>query len=376
MLRLIVVLQVLLVWVASSFAQDAATESRRHLVRGVAAIEMAKSDADLALAEEEFRRATVIAPDFAAAWLHLGKVQATLGEYAGAIDSFKRYLALAPTTAPDAAAIGDEIIKLEFRQEQAEKVKSRGGTWVAEDGTSYRLVLDGNRITLSTADHHISDAEAVSSYPIAGKVPISTPVALQYSLALQGNRVTGSWRRAAVKADACTIPEDNGEVAGEFQDADHMLKLQYIRTKYHAYTLIGILTDDFCREVVAVEKQEVEKRFFGPLPQGGLGVALYGIHSYWPGGFSMVQFGWSGHLGVGGIDETSPAFAAGLRKGDEILAIDNAAVKNLSASEAILRLRGAPGTEVVLSVLRKKPDEAVTVRLRRVVITDKQFGMH
>ena len=126
MIRCGLALQALLVWTSVSLAQDAAAEARRHLLRGIAAIEMAKSDADLTLAADEFRRATVIAPNLAAAWFNLGKVQAKLENYAGVIESYKRHLVLAPS-APDASEIGDEIIKLEFRQERSATIRSRAG---------------------------------------------------------------------------------------------------------------------------------------------------------------------------------------------------------------------------------------------------------
>jgi hypothetical protein len=358
---------------APVFSQNSDEEARKYLVRGMAAIEMAKSEDDLAVAVAEFKKATEIAPDMAAAWYNLGSVQSKTGQINDAIASYRRYLKLAPQ-AEDARRISDEIIKLEFRQEQATKVKSRAGTWVTEDGTSFRLALDGNRMTLVTGEYFITDADAESTYPIAGKIPITTPVTLKYNLALQGNKISGSWSRSGFKAEKCTVPEDNGEVTGELREADHVLILRYTFTKYHAYTQMSILTDDFCSEVVAVEKKDIEKKFFGPLPQGGIGVYLGGIHSYWPGGFSMVKFGWSGHLTIAAIKDDSPAFAAGLRKEDEIIAIDNAAVATLSGSDALRKLRGEPGSEVVLSIMRKK--KPVDVRLRRVAITDEQFGMN
>ncbi len=55
-----------------------------------------------------------------------GKVQAKLENYAGVIESYKRHLVLAPS-APDASEIGDEIIKLEFRQERSATIRSRAG---------------------------------------------------------------------------------------------------------------------------------------------------------------------------------------------------------------------------------------------------------
>jgi len=187
---------------APVFGQNSDEEARKYLVRGMAAIEMAKSEDDLAIAVAEFKKATEIAPDMAAAWYNLGSVQSKTGQINDAIASYRRYLKLAPQ-AEDARRISDEIIKLEFRQEQAIKVKSRAGTWVTEDGTSFRLALDGNRMTLVTGEYFVTDAEAESTYPIAGKIPITTPLTMKYNLALQGNKVSahgagqGSKRKSA-----------------------------------------------------------------------------------------------------------------------------------------------------------------------------------
>ena len=373
MMRLIVVLQILLVWVAVSFAQDVASDARRHLVRGIAAVEMAKSDADLALAVDEFRKATVIAPNLAEAWFNLGRVQAKMGDYAGAIDSYKRYLVLAPSGV-DADKVRDEIIKMEFKNEQAVKVKSRAGVWIAEDGAIFRLTLDGNRMTLVTGGHYLTDAEVTSTYSLVGGVPVRKFTSLRYILELQGSKVTGTWTRPAVNVEKCAVPEDGGEVSGELKDADRMLTLWYTRTKYRASTTMGILTDDFCGEVVAVEKKAIEKKFYGPLPKGGIGTSLGGVHEYWPGGFSAIIFGWSGHLVVAATMDGSPAKTAGLLAGDEIIAIDHSAVKDLSAAEALRRIRGEPGSEVSLSIMRDKSGNLIPVRLKRVAISDDQLG--
>ncbi|HET6489612.1 MAG TPA: tetratricopeptide repeat protein, partial [Syntrophales bacterium] len=256
MVRLIFVLQILLVWVSVSFAQDVASDARRHLVRGIAAVEMAKSDADLALAVDEFRKATVIAPNLAEAWFNLGRVQAKMVDYAGSINSYKRYLVLAPSGA-DADKVRDEIIKMEFKNEQAEKVKSRAGVWIAEDGAIYRLTLDGNRMTLVTGGHYVTDAEVTSTYSLVGGIPVRKFVALRYNLEFQGSKVSGTWTRTAFTVEKCAIPEDGGDVSGELKDSDRMLTLRHTRTKYRASTTMGILTDDSCGEVVAVEKKAI-----------------------------------------------------------------------------------------------------------------------
>ena len=115
----------------SVFAQNSNDEARKHLVRGMAAIEMAKSEADLAAAASEFRKATVLAPTMAAAWYNLGSVQSKMGQIKDAIASYRRYLSLAPK-ADDARLVNDEIIKLEYRLERAEaNVLKKDGRFIA-----------------------------------------------------------------------------------------------------------------------------------------------------------------------------------------------------------------------------------------------------
>lgn len=351
-------------------------EARKHIIRGTAAIESARSTDELSVAVEEFKKATELAPDMAVAWYNLGSVQAKTGELKDAIASYQRYIALAPQ-APDVQRIKDEIVKLEFRLELAEKVKSRAGTWLEEDGTPYRLTLEGNRMTLFTTVYQPTAADVESSYTLVGKIPVSASVTARFTLSVQGRKITGVWSRAAFTADKCSIPEDGGEVTGELNDADHTMTLKYVRTKYRASTQMSLLTDDYCREVVPADKSDVEKKFFGPLANGGIGAFLDGIHAYWPGGFSAVVYGWSGHLVVYGLTETSPAYIAGLRNKDEILSINDVPVSTLTAVQAIQKLRGEPGSQVQLMVMRnKKADAPIRVRMYRIRIADEQITVN
>jgi tetratricopeptide (TPR) repeat protein len=363
-----------LLFPANSWGSD--DEARKHILRGTAAIEAARSIDELSVAVEEFKKATELAPDMAAAWYNLGSVQAKTGELKDAIASYQRYVTLAPQAA-DAQKVKDEIVKLEFRLELAEKVKSRAGTWITEDGTPFRLSLDGNRMTLVNPGYPVGKDEVDSAYTLVGNVPVSASVTMKYVLSLQGRKITGVWSRTGFSADKCPIPEDGGEVTGELNDADHAMTLKYTRTKYRASTQLSILTDDYCREVVAVDKSEVEKKLFGPLPNGGIGASLGGIHAYWPGGFSAVVFGWSGHLVVYGLQEGSPAYKAGLRNEDEILTINDKPVAKLSVVEALQTLRGEPGSQVALTVIRDKNAEApIRVRVYRVRIPDDQISVN
>lgn len=120
-------------------AEEGPADARRHMVRGVAAIEMAKSNAELTLAADEFRRATELDPSLSAAWYNLGSVQAKVGQFDAAIESYKRYLTLVPK-AEDAQKVQDEIVKLEFRQELVTKLtKLMTPVMVHIPGKNYEL---------------------------------------------------------------------------------------------------------------------------------------------------------------------------------------------------------------------------------------------
>jgi len=118
------------------FGQANSGEARKYMVRGMAAIEMAKNNEGLEAAAAEFGKAINIDPYLAAAWYNLGSVQSKLGHLSEAIKCYRRYLSLAPEAA-DARQISDEIIKLEYRleQEEAKILKKDDRFIVYADGT-------------------------------------------------------------------------------------------------------------------------------------------------------------------------------------------------------------------------------------------------
>src|SRR6476661_8902299 len=63
--------------------------------------------------------------------------------------------------------------------------------------------------------------------------------------------------------------------------------------------------------------------------------------------------------------EGSPAYRAGLKSGDLITKIDDVAVKGLSLSDAVKRMKGEPNTKVVLTVFRKSEGRTFPVNIIR-----------
>jgi carboxyl-terminal processing protease len=63
--------------------------------------------------------------------------------------------------------------------------------------------------------------------------------------------------------------------------------------------------------------------------------------------------------------EGSPAFRAGLKSGDLITKIDETAVRGLSMEQAVKRMRGEPGTKVLLTIFRKAETRSFPVTIVR-----------
>lgn len=121
-----------------------------------------------------------------------------------------------------------------------------------------------------------------------------------------------------------------------------------------------------------------------------LGYAIRGLldgldpHSSYmsPDAFIQLQESTQGEFGGLGIEITlnqgeievispiddSPAARAGLQAQDRILSIDGTATRHLTLDEAIARLRGAPGTDVQLTIQRPGQRQPFDLTLTRAMI--------
>lgn len=339
---------------APVFAQTDNTEARRHLVRGLAAIEMAKNNEELGEAAEEFRKATEIAPQMAAAWYNLGAVQSKMGQAREGIASYQRYLALAPG-AQDAQRVRDEIVKLEYRMEKTEQFKALGGQWIDTERNAYGVYVEENKLIVkgshprSRGDFDYKDVMLIDWGGIGGLGAEQLTIRLER----RGSKLVGSWEMPSGKiypSDICTVPAEKGDVEGEMNAANSRMALRLMRARYRVVQvdppLFGSKT---CEEVSITETRPVEMVFLGPLPRGDV---------------RFTKINSSGTFTMQNVEKGSPEEAAGLLKGDEIIAIDGTEVRQMGTEgDKLMKRRGEPGSTVQLLI--KRADKTLTVTLRR-----------
>ncbi len=91
------------------------------------------------------------------------------------------------------------------------------------------------------------------------------------------------------------------------------------------------------------------------------------------GGVGMYISKPAGEAGLGSFIEIvspiedTPAYRAGIRSGDRIMEVEGTSTADLSSDEVVDLLRGRPGTEVLLTILRGE-DVAFPVTLERAII--------
>jgi carboxyl-terminal processing protease len=116
---------------------------------------------------------------------------------------------------------------------------------------------------------------------------------------------------------------------------------------------------------------------------GGMLAGLDPHSSYLdPQGYKEVRIGTEGQFGGLGIEvtmengfvkvvapiEDTPAAHAGLKSGDLIVRLDDKAVKGMSLAEAVKHMRGKPGSDITLTVVREGEAKPLKVTITRAVI--------
>jgi carboxyl-terminal processing protease len=69
--------------------------------------------------------------------------------------------------------------------------------------------------------------------------------------------------------------------------------------------------------------------------------------------------------------EDTPAFKAGVKSGDLVIKLDDTPVKGMTLNDAVKRMRGKPGTDIVLTIIRKGESKPLTITITRAVIKIK-----
>lgn len=226
--RRVILILLIMGLTAPVFSQGKDEEAHKHFIRGIAAIEMAKSEEDLVKAAAEFKKATEIAPDMAMAWNNLGSVLAKIGQYKEAIESYRKYLALLPQ-GDNATKISDEIIKLEYRLEQAESFKSMSGNWKAFGGNRYRIEAAKEKLNMTGRHSSPNDID----YCISGKCEdYGIMWGFNITLSQSGGNWVGLWDIPENSfPTACSIPAHQAKVELSLNH-DDQIHLKITRPKF------------------------------------------------------------------------------------------------------------------------------------------------
>jgi len=101
-----------------------------------------------------------------------------------------------------------------------------------------------------------------------------------------------------------------------------------------------------------------------------------------PDGYKELQVGTTGEFGGLGIEvgmedgfvkvispiDDTPASRAGVMSGDLVVRLDETPVKGLTLSEAVKIMRGKPGSEIILTVVREGAEKPLKIAIKRDVI--------
>ncbi len=223
---------VLLSFALSTFAQQIPEEARRYMVRGIAAIEMAKGQADYILALQEFEQAAKLAPDYPDVHYNLGKVQSKLNDFPSAIKSFQRYLELAPKS-PEAPKVREEIYKLEYRMDRQKVTAALTGKWIGPNRKTFQVTLDGSRIQIKRDEQQGEDDFITIKAAGSTHAGPMTDVPLMFLGVVFGEKISGQYIYPGGKYSGyCELPERKGNFQGTIDADGGLMRLVYDRVQF------------------------------------------------------------------------------------------------------------------------------------------------
>lgn len=156
------------------------------------------------------------------------------------------------------------------------------------------------------------------------------------------------------------------------EKASNILPLEQMRTFTDVFTRIK---NDYVEEVT--DDELLEHAIRGMLNGLDPHSAYLNVEE-----FNDLRIGTTGEFGGLGIEvgmedgfvkviapiDDTPAKAAGMESGDLIIRLDDTPVKGLTLGDAVKLMRGKPGSEIILTVIREGEDKPLKIAIERAVI--------
>lgn len=147
-----------------------------------------------------------------------------------------------------------------------------------------------------------------------------------------------------------------------FTDVLSLIRADYVEETKYKDLIYGALKgmmrslDDYSQFLTPDEYKEVRVETEGEF--GGLGIEI----TIKDGLLTIIA----------PIDDT-PAFKAGVKSNDRIVKIDGELTKDITLMEAVKKLRGVPGSEVSLTILREAAERLLDITIVRDIIKVKSI---
>ena len=181
---------------------------------------------------------------------------------------------------------------------------------------------------------------------------------------------------ALASAAAIAAPQDDARLAGKsvndtykaltlFGDVFEQVRANYVEPvedkKLIEYALNGMLTNLDPHSAYMNDEETKAMSIQNTGQFGGLGIEV----TMENGAVKVVS----------PIDDT-PAAKAGIQAGDLIIELDGKPIMGMTLNEAIEKMRGTPGTEINLTVIRQGAKEPLKVKIIRAVIQVQSVKFH